>query len=342
MVVRHRRRAARATHAGGSRSRRLAWVRGVLVIGALGTLAGVTAWRTAPAANDSTTVAPRVTQVPVGPSISGLVVSPATLIETDPVRARLTNSTIPMVGGGPASARFVLPVENGGDTALQCLARAVYYEARNESATGQRAVAQVVLNRVRHPAFPATVCGVVYQGSERRTGCQFTFTCDGAETGSPADRGKWQQALGIARAALAGTVEPTVGWATHYHADYVVPYWATSLDKAAQLGTHIFYRWRNGWGRAPAFAQRHSGVEIDLRAAVVPILTIDPAELVAGETLLASPGEMRRVTPKLLADEKPDAIVSDRSVVAADRPGSALRADLLEKPVLRADARTAD
>ncbi|MFN5901342.1 MAG: cell wall hydrolase, partial [Novosphingobium sp.] len=74
-------------------------------------------------------------------------------------------------------------VDNSGvdrSRALQCLAAAVYYEARSESDVGQRAVAQVVLNRVAHPSYPNTVCGVVYQGSERTTGCQFSFTCDGS------------------------------------------------------------------------------------------------------------------------------------------------------------------
>lgn len=140
------------------------------------------------------------------------------------------------------------------DTALECLTAAVYYEAGGETLQGRRAVAQVVLNRVRHPSFPKTVCGVVYQGAERRTGCQFTFTCDGslARATSPS---LWKKAEQVARQALAGMVEPSVGLATHYHADWVFPYWAPNLRKIAQVGSHIFYTWPGAWGRRRAFTQ---------------------------------------------------------------------------------------
>lgn len=135
--------------------------------------------------------------------------------------------------------------------AVDCLAAAAYYEAGDDP-SGERAVVQVVLNRVRHPAFPKTVCGVVFQGSERRTGCQFTFTCDGA-LGRVPSRSAWIRAQAIAGAALAGAVDPRVGTATHYHADYVVPYWSSSLVKLAQVGAHIFYRWPGQWGQPRAF-----------------------------------------------------------------------------------------
>jgi hypothetical protein len=142
--------------------------------------------------------------------------------------------------------------------ALDCLTAAVYYEAAGEGEQGQRAVAQVVLNRVRHPAFPASVCDVVYQGSERQTGCQFTFTCDGSLARAPSRAG-WDRARKIATAALAGSVEGSVGMATHYHANFVVPYWAPRLDKIAAVGAHIFYRWPGLWGRRQAFTQRYAG-----------------------------------------------------------------------------------
>jgi hypothetical protein len=119
---------------------------------------------------------------------------------------------------------------------------------------GKRGVAQVVLNRVRHPAFPNSVCGVVMQGSNRTTGCQFTFSCDGSLYRRPSPQG-WQSARQTALAALSGAVEPSVGMATHYHADYVRPYWASSLDKVAVIGTHIFYRWSGSWGKRVAFNQ---------------------------------------------------------------------------------------
>ena len=138
--------------------------------------------------------------------------------------------------------------------AIDCMTAAIFYEAGSESAIGKRAVAQVVLNRVRHPAFPNSVCGVIFEGSQRITGCQFTFTCDGSLSRKPTQQG-WSSARAFAQAALAGAVEPSVGMATHYHADYVRPYWAASLDKVAQIGVHIFYRWRGSWGRRRAFNQ---------------------------------------------------------------------------------------
>ncbi|MEO5937880.1 MAG: cell wall hydrolase [Sphingomonas sp.] len=144
--------------------------------------------------------------------------------------------------------------------ALDCLAQAVYYEANNQSEDGQRAVAQVVLNRVRDRAFPSSVCGVVYQGSQRTTGCQFTFTCDGSLNRTPSAAG-WARARAVASAALAGTVYAPVGSATFYHANYVSPWWATSMDKVATVGAHIFYRWRAGMERALAFRQPYSGSE---------------------------------------------------------------------------------
>lgn len=144
----------------------------------------------------------------------------------------------------------------GYGAALRCLTQTVYYEAASEPDEGQRAVAQVVLNRVRHPAFPNTVCGVVYQGSERVTGCQFSFTCDGSLARIPS-RGGWARAEGVARDALAGRVAAVVGNATHYHANYVVPYWAPTLDKAATVGAHIFYLMRGFLGSPRAFTARY-------------------------------------------------------------------------------------
>jgi hypothetical protein len=126
------------------------------------------------------------------------------------------------------------------DRSLQCLTEAIYYEARSESEDGQRAVAQVVLNRVRHPAYPNTVCGVVYQGSERTTGCQFSFTCTGVmgPIGEPA---AWDRARRIAAAALRGQVYRPVGLAVNYHTTAIRPYWAPSLVTQTIVGAHIFY-----------------------------------------------------------------------------------------------------
>jgi len=125
--------------------------------------------------------------------------------------------------------------------AVRCLAAAISYEAGNESIEGQQAVAQVILNRVRHPAYPKSVCGVVFQGSERRTGCQFTFTCDGSLARQRSAQ-SMATATAIAEQMLSGTTSTLVGGATHYHANYVSPYWAPGLVKVRQIGAHIFYR----------------------------------------------------------------------------------------------------
>lgn len=144
--------------------------------------------------------------------------------------------------------------------ALRCLTQAVYYEAALEPDEGQAGVAQVVLNRVRDPNYPSSICGVVYQGAERATGCQFTFTCDGSLSRAPASWA-WSRAQRVAQNALAGHVAANVGSATHYHADYVRPWWAPSLSKVTQTGAHIFYRWRGEAGSVAALNQPYSGRE---------------------------------------------------------------------------------
>jgi spore germination cell wall hydrolase CwlJ-like protein len=122
-----------------------------------------------------------------------------------------------------------------------CLARAVYFEARSESALGQMAVAKVILNRVKSPHYPNTICGVVYQGTQRRNSCQFSFACDGQpdDVRQPA---AWSQAKSIAQRAIAGEMNLRgMGTATSYHADYVRPKWAKSLKRVTKIGTHVFY-----------------------------------------------------------------------------------------------------
>lgn len=152
--------------------------------------------------------------------------------------------------------------------AQKCLAEAVYYESAREPQLGQEAVAQVVLNRVRHPAYPKSVCGVVYQGSARTTGCQFSFTCDGSLRYAP-EPGLWRRAQDVARRALSGHVNKSVGSATHYHANYVAPYWAPTLVKMKQVGLHIFYRWTGPWGEPPAFTGRYAGREAFISPAIL-------------------------------------------------------------------------
>jgi spore germination cell wall hydrolase CwlJ-like protein len=132
---------------------------------------------------------------------------------------------------------------------LECLTQAVYFEARGEPATGQAAVAQVVMNRVRHPAFPKTVCGVVYQGA-RTHGCQFSFACDGIPD-RITEPGPWKEAQDLAAKVVndeGAMFIADVGTATHYHAVYVRPFWARRMKKTDKIGNHIFYKtYGGGW-----------------------------------------------------------------------------------------------
>lgn len=154
--------------------------------------------------------------------------------------------------------------------AQECLAQAVWYEAASESEAGQRAVAQVVLNRVAHPAWPSSVCGVVYQGSERSTGCQFTFTCDGSLARRPGGA-SWAQAQRIASEALNGSVYAPVGLATHYHTLWVNPYWAPTLEHIGTIGAHRFYRPRGASGQAAAFTNAYAGFEPSVSGRTTPL-----------------------------------------------------------------------
>ena len=180
-----------------------------------------------------------------------------------PETALQVNATIPLANGpNPAAMPFSFGKASSETRAraLECLTSAIYYEAAQEPTDGQRGVAQVILNRVRHPAFPNSVCGVVYEGSTRPTGCQFTFTCDGSMARGPMPA-LWDRARKVADEALKGAVYAPVGLATHYHANYVVPYWASSLVKTSVQGAHIFYRWSGGWGQPAAFNGRWNGSE---------------------------------------------------------------------------------
>jgi spore germination cell wall hydrolase CwlJ-like protein len=211
--------------------------------------------------------------VPV-PTLSATVISPEqrALVEatsgeraalhSEGASARVANAALPFstapILRAPAFSLGATPAAING-SALLCLTQAIYYEAGFEPEAGKRAVAQVVLNRVRHPAFAHSVCGVVYEGAPAR-GCQFSFACDGALARRPA-ADAWQKAHAVALWALAGGTDPDVGMATHYHTDWISPYWAPKLAKIRQIGAHIFYRWPGGWGEPRAFASRYSGVE---------------------------------------------------------------------------------
>jgi len=192
--------------------------------------------------------------------------------------------------------------------ALHCLTTAIYYEAATEPDAGQRAVAQVVLNRVAHPQWPNSVCGVVYQGSER-PGCQFSFACDGSMARAPV-RMWWLRARAVAERALTGEVYAPVGLATYYHTGAVHPVWADRMTFVGAIGAHLFYR-PPGWdGAATAFTDRYLGGEPTPapRPKLAPAVSSNPlreAAAIVGTTRVA--GSAR----PLAAPEKPAPLASD-------------------------------
>jgi spore germination cell wall hydrolase CwlJ-like protein len=203
--------------------------------------------------------------------------------------ARTINSYLLTVDT-PVSARPFTLQASPADTAraVNCMSQAVYYEAGFESAQGRRAVAQVVINRLRHAGYPKSICGVVYQGAGRVTGCQFSFTCDGSLS-RPVNPAAWAEAQAVARQALSGAVEPSVGVSTHYHADYVSPYWAPTLVKLAQIGAHIFYRWTGPQGELAAFNGRYAGAEDQLTAAILQSDDVRAPNAPPGTQIAAAP-----------------------------------------------------
>ncbi|TFI57582.1 cell wall hydrolase [Sphingomonas parva] len=238
---------------------------------------------------------------PAGPSTT-LAENPAlaeegmVLQSVSPTDAAAFNAAIPLAQvSNPRAASMVFRAADaaGLHRSLQCLAEAIYYEARSESEEGQRAVAQVVLNRVRHPGYPASVCGVVYQGPMRAGGgCQFTFTCDGS-LGLPPAGVAWQRARRIASEALAGSVYAPVGHATHYHTQQVLPVWAYRLAKVAVIGSHNFYRIAGDLGAPSAFRQAYSGREPSPAAVIAARLPISlgrPTLAAAAAPDLPKPG----------------------------------------------------
>lgn len=264
----------------------------VVAVAALAAIAAIiVAWALSPAVTART---PRLAQQVLA---KRAVVPPERVPEVEPIayadvapeEAREINAAVPFAKGpNPAARPFILK-EPALDRARaqDCLAAAMLYEAGSGDPDGQRAVAQVVINRLRHPAFPKTICGVVFQGQERRTGCQFTFTCDGAITRLPRKEA-WDDARKRAGDMLDGAVFKAVGHSTHYHTDWVVPYWSSSLDKVVAIRTHLFFRWTGWWGTPGAFRGRHAGAEPAI--AKLAALGVAPAHTPGeGELPLDSP-----------------------------------------------------
>ena len=171
-----------------------------------------------------------------------------------------------------------------------CMSEAIYYEARSESLEGQLAVAEVVLNRVKSDYYPDDVCGVVYQGSTRRTGCQFSFTCDGSMKRRATGK-SWDAAKAVAANVLIGWHDkPVTGGATHYHTDYVNPYWNSHLIRTNKIGAHIFYRnpeTRQEWAivKARHIELARAKAKAEARPEPTPIerVSLTTADLMAAE-----------------------------------------------------------
>ena len=214
-----------------------------------------------PAASPAS-VAPVETAEPM-PDLPASPEDTVVLSELTATDARARNAAVEFAAVGPGTPS---PFRFDGSAAdrlraRDCLALAGMAEAGGGDGD-QRAVMQVILNRVRHPAFARTVCGVVFEGAQRPTGCQFSFTCDGSLARRYSDAA-WRAARDRAEQMLGGATHAPVGNATHFHADYVYPWWSDQLDKVAQVGAHIFFRWRGFWGSRSALSARYAGGEPD-------------------------------------------------------------------------------
>ena len=285
----------------------------------------------------STSCVPAGYEAGFSPSLAAPTIIPEAAAATlQGPQARALNAALPIAATvNPAAASYPFEARTPLDRlrSLDCLAQAIYYEAASESEDGQRAVAQVVLNRVRHPAWPDSVCGVVYQGPMRPGGgCQFTFTCDGSLLRRPAGIA-WTRARRLAAEALAGQIFAPVGLSTHYHTHAVFPSWAPRLTKTMVIGAHNFYRLPGPGGEASAFTAAYAGSEplprptmIMARRAVMPI---DVAGLLAPPR---TPAEVRAsVAP-------PSDIPQDPRWTATNLPESTVRDEYRRSGQWREDA----
>lgn len=242
--------------------------------------------------------------------------------------AEQLNALLPFSDGPIRPMRPFVLKASGEDRerALKCLTEAVYYEAAREPVEGQRAVAQTVINRLRHPEYPKSVCGVVYQGSARTTGCQFSFACDGVldRAGGGA---AWDRARRVATRALSGFVMAEVGSATHFHTTYVSPKWGPQLSRVTQVGLHVFYRLGRGGSHAKPKAEEPEMVyarldptqeaaadaastDVKLTSAPLPEGAAQSMEVVQPKAAAAAPPE---VTPAAESAAKPAAATASTS-----------------------------
>lgn len=215
--------------------------------------------------NAASSVSEKAPPLPVV-GVPGAVAPEDELLSVTPETAREMNAARPFTDKPIVKALPLIAASRGEDRerAVTCLAIAALYEAGGAE-DDQLPVMQVVLNRARHPAFPNSVCGVVFQGSERVTGCQFSFACDGSLYRWRPSPTSMTRVRKLADAMLNGRIDKRVGLATHYHTDWVLPYWSASLEKLVGVRTHLFFVWKGYWGGRSAFAKQISITEPSVR-----------------------------------------------------------------------------
>jgi spore germination cell wall hydrolase CwlJ-like protein len=234
-----------------------------------------------------------------------------TLFENPDARAMMVQAVL----RGPttqSSAEPAIPAEPQVDPRQHaCLSQAIYYEARGETQRGQIAVAEVIMNRVRSGYYPSSICGVVYQGSHRSTGCQFTFTCDGSLNHRPRGRA-WDRAQRVATAVMLGYTRPITQGATHYHTHAVNPVWNSGLVETTSIESHVFYRFPNRSERAyyqEALARRRGALGSRRGAAADALIPeADDAALETVEQVVTEPAAAQ---PADAAPAAPDATATD-------------------------------
>ncbi len=226
--------------------------------------------------------APAISRAHIGFLLLTASVATVMIVENDAIMhaletlshagAQVTTAPIRRAASDPTRVQpFFLNAANAEerDRAVRCMTDAIYYEAASEPEAGQRAVAQVVVNRVRDEHFPKSVCGVVYQGWERKTGCQFSFVCDGSITRRHADPVVWERLRPLAEQALSGRVVPEVGTATHYYATYVKPNWVRTVARVSLIGKHVFCSWKGKAGLPSALDEPYAGGEMQVAEAAL-------------------------------------------------------------------------
>lgn len=250
------------------------------------------------------------------------VVSPAAAVNA----AMQVQDASPAANSGFAGQLQFLGPAGDRDRAINCLAIAAWYEAGNDI-DGQRSVMQVVLNRVAHPSFPKSVCGVVFEGSHRATGCQFTFTCDGSMSRRHPSTTAMARARATATLALKSTIYPEVSQATHYHADYVLPWWSSKLVRLAKVGPHIFYRWpgkRGALSGQPSSASEAELAQLSFqavaRSASLPVTSAaEGVSLATGTMAITAPLASAELATGNIASTAPAPKTDGAIFLAVDR-----------------------